>query len=319
MLVTSTRITQAFLVTVFPSGFDRLRWYRSTAGRNGFFEPATWLTAMPATLRGLTQTRALNGLELKLRLAGGVVLDVPFTQSDPIELADVVSILNAASVLLDASSTPDGQLVISTALTGSFASIEVIDSTAVPFLGLLPGEAAVGLDADGVLDAGQAEYRLNDSQSSPLFLYRTAMIDSSTGQSLPPSAPFPSRTVEAISLDLLLGCFVRLADLTGRPLGGRRVIVHNVFVPNRVMDLATAKTWGIFRNYEELVTDPNGFASIFLLRGATVDITISGTGFTRRVVVPLTGSTIDLLSPSLSDTDEFGIQKPTIDFAIRTS
>ena len=319
MLVTNTRITQAFLVSAFPTGFDRLRWYRSTTGSTGFFEPATALTAMPAVLQGLPQTRALNGLVLKLRLAGSIELDVPFAQANPVELADVVSALSVASGLIAVSATSDGRLVIATVATGSLASLEVLECSAAPFLGFLAGEVAVGLDADGVLNPAVGEYRFSDSQSSPAYFYRTALINSATGEALPPSAAFASRTVDAIPLDLLLGCYVRLASLSGQPLGGRRVFVHNVFLPNRASDTASSKSWGIFRNYEELVTDPNGYASIFLLRGAIVDVTISGTGFTRRIMVPSTGTAVDLLAPELSDTDEFGIQRPTIDFAIRTS
>ena len=321
MEVTNIRIEQAFVisdVTALMPAFDHLRWFRSTTGPTGQFEPATAAAASPARLYATQTTRALAGTTLRLRTAGVIEVGIDLGP-DPVEMTTIASLLNTAGAgfLTAAAAGPD--LVITTTLTGSFATLEILDCTAAPLLGLLPGERSVGLDADNPLFAGEVMYRYTDFQSSPAFYYKTAAIRGFV--QAPMSAPFPSRPVEAVPLENLIGCFVRLCDLQGRPLGGRRVYTHNVFLPNKTTDETTGRVWGVFRQVEEMVTDANGFAWIFLLRGAVVDVTVSGTGFTRRVALPEASSITrcDLLDPLFSTQDEFGIQRPAIDFAIRTS
>lgn len=320
MLVTNQLITQVFLVPEITKQlltYDRLRWYRSATGRNGYYEPATALSAGPAELRGRPLTRALAGTSLTLRIDGFLQLEVPFAGPDPIEVSAVAALLDAATPGALAATVEDGLLVLRTVQVGSAASLEVLESSAAPLLGFLVGEDAVGLSADSTLQAGISEYRFSDYQSSTAHWYQIEYLHSSTGARSAPSATFLSRVSEGIPLDRLIGCFVRLADMRGNPLGGRRVVFHNVPMPNKVT--AEGKSWAIFRQYEEIVTDPNGYAKIFLVRGAVVDVTISGTGFTRRIELPTTGDIIDVLDPALSVQDEFGIRSPEIDFAIRTS
>jgi hypothetical protein len=48
-------------------------------------------------------------------------------------------------------------------------------------------------------------------------------------------------------------------------------------------------------------------------------MSIDGTGFVRRIAIPTTGDSVDLLDPALVTRDEFGIHEANIDFAIRTS
>ncbi len=317
--VTNQLITQAYWVPEISlkiQSYDTMRWYRSPLGRVGYYEPATGPVATPAVLRGIQFSRALTGRRLKLLIHGVAELDLPFVGPDPVDTQAVADAINTATTLVVAEAT-DSDLEIRTVRTGSMASLEVLASDAAPYLGLVVNEAAVGLDADLPLVAGISEYRYDDYQANPLAWYAVELRNSNTGFSAPRSQPFPSRTKESIPLNQLIACYVRLADLSGRPIEGRRVIVHNVFVPNMVA--AAGRSWGIFRQYEEAITDVNGYAEILLVRGATIDFTISGTGFTRRIVVPSIGTAVDLLDPALSIHDEFGIQLPSIDFAIRTS
>jgi hypothetical protein len=320
MLVTNQLITQVFLAPEISTKlltYDRLRWYRSTTGRNGMYEQATALLPQPATLRGPQMSRVLTGKQLLLRVNGGAeALEITFAGPDPVEAADVAALINDQTALLVASAE-GSQLSISTVLTGTAASLEILGSDAVAPLGFLPGESAVGLGVDNTLEVGQSEYRFSDHQSSGMTWYFVEFLNATTGLMSPQSIPFRSRALESVPLAQLIGCFARLCDLSGRPLGGRRIFVHNVFMPNKVT--AGGKSWGVFRQYEELVTDPNGYAEVYLIRGATVDVTIAGTGFTRRIVVPSTGNLVDLLDPALDTQDEFGIQTPQIDFAIRTT
>ncbi len=323
MLLTNMRITQVFLLPdphLQSARFNRVRWYRSTTGPAGYFEAVTSLVAQPALLSGTPVTRALAGTELRLRINGTVDINLPFVGPGPVELVDIVALLNGFAGLLVAT-VQGSSFTLETATTGSSSSLQVLDCTAAPLLGLVVGESAAGTEPDNALSPTLAEYRLVDSQSSPAFYYRVELVHTTTAESSGLSAPFRGRSPEALPLDTMIGCFVRLVDLQGRPLAGRRVFIHNVFLPNKVEDPATERSWGIFRQFEEMSTDPNGYASIFLLRGALIDVTISGTGFTRRLRLPsdLGVTLVDLLDASLVADDEFGIQQPKIPYAIRTS
>jgi hypothetical protein len=320
MLVTNQLITQVYLapeITNVLLTFDHLRWYRSSTGRNGFYEPATTAAAEPAALRSKPISRALTDTELLLRVNGATEVAVPFTGPDPVEVGDVAAAIATAAPGLLVVSVESGFLVIETVLSGSAAAIEVLASSAAPYLGLLVGETAIGTTADNTLVSGVSEYRFSDHQSSALTWYYVEYRNATSGLTSPRSITFRSRSLEGVPLNQLIGCYVRLCDLAGNPLGGRRVTVHNVFMPNKVV--GDGKTWGVFRQYEEMVTDPNGYAEVLLIRGSTIDVTIGGTGFTRRIEVPTVGTIVDLLDPALDTRDEFGIQTPDIDFAIRTS
>ena len=319
MLITNQTVTQVHLVPEIDTQvarYDRVRWYRSTTGPNGYYEPATTEAPAPAMLQVQQLSRALTGTQLRLRINGSGEVGIAFLGPDPVDTAAVAALIMSASAEVVAAADVD-VLTIQTVSTGSGATLEVLEGDAAPLIGFLVGELSIGTDADSALLPDTSEYRYEDHQSGPGVYYATEYRNSVTGRASQRSAPFQSRQLESIPLDQLIGCFVRLADLTGRPLGGRRIFIHNIFLPNRVV--ADGKRWGLFREYEELVTDPNGYASMLLIRGAAIDVTISGTGFTRRIKLPTVGTIVDLLDPLLEIRDEFGIQKPTLDFAIRTS
>jgi hypothetical protein len=317
MIVTKQAIEQVFLapeISLKLFEFDRLRWYRSTTGRNGYFEAATQDTAKPARLQAQQVSRALANKTLSLRIDGTVRHSVTFEGPDPVSMAQVAAAIEIPNVLI--AYGEGSLLLLETVATGSGASLEVFASDGAAYLGFLTGESAIGQDADNLLAPGVSEYRYPDQQSSPSAFYQVEFRNSLTGRVSARSAAFQSRLQDSVPLSHLIGCFIRLSDLQGRPLGGRRVYIHNVLMPNRIM--ADGKSWGLFRQYEEMVTDPNGYAEIFLVRGADVDVTVAGTGFTRRLKIPTTGTLVNLLDPTLEVRDEFGIQSPTIDFAIRT-
>lgn len=320
MKPTNTLITQSYLLpdlSVQMLRFDRIRWHRSTSGRQGYYEPATATLPEPAAIHIELRTRALAGKQLLLRINGASEpTAITFEGPDPVETEQVAAAIEAETPLLVV--TPDGSgLRVGTAFGGIPASIEVLPCDAAPYLGLAVGDGAVGLGADQALNAGQSEYLFNDYQSSGSTWYTVELLNSITGVSSGKSVAFRTRADLSVPASEMIGCFIRLCDLKGLPLPGRRIFIHNVFMPNRVT--ANGRSWGIFRQYEELVTDLTGYAEARLIRGATVDVTVAGTGFTRRIKLPSLGTIVDLLDPGLNTQDEFGIQTPTIDFAIRTT
>jgi hypothetical protein len=318
-IVTNTVISQQYVqadIATVVATFDRLRWYRGRSGRLGAFEPATAATVQPAVLTATkTGPHDLEGTSLVIR-SGGVEETFTFATSGAYTTAAVRDLINATAVRFTASVVGD-KLRVTTTATGTSAALEVVGGDAAPELGLLVGAAAIGLGADTALVSTQHEYSFVDTQSAEDFWYRVEFRSSTGPQVALLSAAFASAIPQGVPKDNTITCYVRLADLTGEPLYGRTVTIHNVFMPNSVT--AQNKTWGVFRNYTTLTTDRDGYADVRLLRGATIDVNLGGTGYTRRIVLPDVGDLVNLLDPDLSTTDEFGIQTLNVDFAIRTS
>lgn len=113
----------------------------------------------------------------------------------------------------------------------------------------------------------------------------------------------------------LILCSINLAGLDGVALPDRRVSFFSVYTPdNFIVD-----GFGVVRNEVVVYTDDNGHAEVALVRGAIVDVAISGTGIVRRITVPTTGDSFDLLSAIASADDQFQIQTPDIPAAVRRS
>lgn len=296
--------------------YNRMRWYRSRTGENGSFEAATAATAQVATLRCDPEPHALEGKELSLRVNGATTVTLTFVSTDPVTSAEAAAEIELATGLLNAVDD-DGVLVITTALTGSAASIEVLESDAAPYLGLVVGSAVVGQDADTVIASPTNQYFYTDQNSHEDFYYRVELRHNVNPVISPASIAFPATRAAGVPRSETVPCFVRLTDMTGLPLVGRTVSLYNAFIPNSVT--ASNKTWRIFREAIDLVTDANGYAETRLLRGLVIDVNLGGTGIVRRIQIPSTGDSIDLFDASLVTEDEFGIQEPTIDWAIRTS
>jgi hypothetical protein len=297
--------------------YNRLRWHRSRTGPNGVYEPATAAVPAAAVLTATAITpHALNGKTLSFKANGASTVDVTFATPDPVTTAQAASEINLATPLVVASDA-GGYLRLTTVTTGSGASVEILDSNAAPSLGFLVGAGAVGVDQDTILLAGTHEYFYTDQNSDRDFWYRVEFRNSVTAKTTGPGIQFPANQPQHIPKSQTIVGYVRLADMTGMPIEGRRITFANPFLPNTVVDQNTR--WGIFRHYLEMQTDRNGYAEVRLLRGMTVDVAIEGTNFVRRIQIPTTGDVVDILDPALVTQDEFGIQEQNVDFAIRLS
>jgi hypothetical protein len=296
--------------------FNRMRWFRSRTGSDGVYEAATGAAAAAAQLVSVDpEPHALAGKTLSMRINGTTDIDVVFAGTDPFTTADAVAAI-AGETALVVGSVVDGALVLTTAATGSGASIEILESDGAIALGFQTGDAAIGLDADLTIASGVHDYVYADENSSSDFWYKVQFLHSTTADESVISAPIPASMVSVLPYTATIACYLRLVDMRGRPIEGRKVVFANTFSPSRVLG------YGVFRHYEETKTDETGLAEIRLIRGATFDLHIEGTGFTRRIMLPAVGDPadlVDLLDPGLVTEDEFGIQEPNIDFAIRTS
>jgi tRNA G46 methylase TrmB len=112
--------------------------------------------------------------------------------------------------------------------------------------------------------------------------------------------------------NLILG-FVKLVDIQGRIASDREVAVYSPFISQKIGDRLV--TGGEFSTR----TDNAGYASFYLLRGTTVDLSVLGTSLLQRVRVPsdLSLTEFDLLDPAYADRDSFAVQKTNQPFAER--
>ena len=319
-VVTNQPIQLSYFVQDIASAlltYNRIRWHRSRTGQYGVYEPATAAVPSSASLLGTAQTpHQISGKTLIFKVNGVTTVSVTFADPDPVTTVQAAAAISSATPLVVATDD-GGYLRLTTVNTGSLASVEITGGDAVPFLGFQLNGGAVGKDSDTVLVAGTHEYFYTDQNSDREFWYRVEFFNSVTSQTTGLGIPFPASQVQKLPASKTIVGYVRLSDLSGYPIEGRRITFANVFLPNMVIDQNTR--WGVFRHYAQIETDRNGYAEIRLLRGAQLDISIDGTGFVRRILVPSTGDVADLLDPALVVQDEFGIQEPQIDFAIRTT
>jgi len=313
--VTNIPITLSYFVRDIAGAlltYNRLRWYRSRDGKDGTYSVVTEAAPGSAVLTfGRSEGYLVVGRTLSF-LVGAAQVDVVFAGTDPLTAAQVATQIMGATGLVTAADV-SGVVVMTTATTGTSASIEILAGDANVMFGLVEEDGAVGTDQDTVLVSGTHEYFLTDSNSDEDFWYRVQFLNTGTGANSELSVPFPANSAQRIPVSETIVAYLRVADLSGCPIPDRRVTLHNVFIPNKVAG------WGVFRHSKELRTDRNGYAEVRLLRGMVLDVVVDGTGFVRRITIPTTGDAVDLLDESLVTQDEFGIQEPRINHAIRTS
>lgn len=315
--VTHTPLTLSYFIrdiSLVLQTYNRLRWFRGRT-ETGAFEQITTTTPGPAVMR-LSGASLYQVVGLPFRFTVGISeVEVIFTGVGALTPAQVVTQIEAATGLVEAEVDGD-DVVVTSATLSTVASLLVGDGEANAFFGVSEGDGFLGLDADSVLVPDVHEYFLTDSNSDTEFWYRVQFWHSTTLERSPRTIAFPANQAQRVPYVDTIVAFVKLASLTGEPICGREVVLYNTAMPNLA---GSDPRWGVFRQYEKLTTDKNGYAEIRILRGITVEMSVVGTGFVRRIGIPLEGSQVNLLDPELVLEDEFGIQEPSIDFALRLS
>ncbi len=321
MTITNTPVQVSFFVadiTAAVATYNRIRWHRSVTGKDGLYTPMTAPAATaPVLVSPNTGPHQLNGKTLELRVNGVTDVVVTFADTDPVTSAQAAAAIDAETALILPTVNADDQVVLTGVTTGSGSTLEVVGGDAAPYLGFAVGDGAAGLDQDSVLVGGTHEYFYTDQNSDEDYWYRTELRNSVSLETTGVGVPFPANRADMVARSQTMVAFIRLSDMGGYPIAGRKITITNVLTPNVAVD--QGRRWGIFRQYADLATDRNGYAETRLMRGAVVDVCIDGTGFVRRITIPTTGDSVDMLDPALVTEDEFGIQQPTIDFAVRTS
>lgn len=272
--------------------------------------------AVASLVGSLEGTFALNGKTLSFKV-NGTQVDVTFTSPDPVALPDVVDEINAAlttaTLAATASDDGSGKLQIETDDAGTQYTLEMISSTALSVLGFTAGDKANGLAAHVDLVVATESYEFDDGSGLASYYYRTRFLNTANGTFSAWSDYIQGTTSAALdAADLIVGK-VKLADLDGTALAGRRITIVNVYNPTVVSG------YGIFGSNIALETDGVGSAEATLVKGSTVDVIFHGTSIIRRITVPDTGTEFDLLDDSLVVGDSFQIQKPDVPYAPRRS
>lgn len=262
--------------------YDRIQVWRS-ATQNGTYVEITDETDKPAIIDGTVEGPwALNGKTLTASLSGSDPISVVFAGTDPMPLDRVIHQINAVTpgFALEVP-TSTGKLRLSSPLTGTAASV-VLSGNAVSVLGLSTAKSN-GKSRRIALSPTTKEYQFRDFDGSPTLWYKirySSSVIPVTSSFLPPQQSNPTTVVPGGSL---VTASVSLADATGAPIVGRRII----FVPLTAQK-DSGSAYGILPGFDRitLTTDSSGKASTPILKGARVKVFFEGSNFNREFTVP---------------------------------
>jgi hypothetical protein len=314
MAVIKLRIYVANLTNVMGL-FDKIQVERSTAGESGPFTEITAASAAAATFLGTeTASFTLNGKTLELEVDGGSEQTITFVTADPINADDTVDFIN--DNLTGATATEDtGAVRLTSDTTGTSSLLEITGGTSLTELGFTLDALDNGEDARITLQAGVETYEYDDQSGDPDNYYRTRFYNSGTGAVSSYSDPVKGDIGSIISASQLILATVDLANLDGTPIDDRRVSFHSVYVPGGFI----VDDIGVVGRTVDIFTDQAGHAETMLVKGALVNVSISGTSIMRQITIPTSGSEFNVLDEIAAADDIFQIQIPDIPAAVRRS
>lgn len=291
--------------------FDKIQVWRSETGIDGSYFEITGGSEAGATLVGLaTGPFTLNGLDIKYKLDGGDEQTYTFVSTDPIGIDDVIDQLNTELTGLTASEDV-GALRLTSDTLGTASILEITGGTALTELGLAV-DKDYGTDERITLQGSVTEYEYDDLSGDPDNYYKVRYYDSGAGGLSSFGDPVKGDIGSIVSPSDLVKGYGTVAKLDGKPETGRLVVFYNVYMPP-----LTVGDIGVVGREISVVTDQVGYFEVMLVKGATVDVTISGTGIIRQIVVPDTD--FNVLSAVAAADDNFQIQTPDIPAAVRRS
>ncbi len=291
--------------------YDRLELFRSPDedGSPTPFSPITAIEPTSAILDGSVEGPwNLNSQSLTIILDGAPPATINFSGVNPFILSTVKNAINAVFPLLPSAlateiPTDTGKLRLASFTTGTQSIIQVSGSASVT-LGLSTNRIN-GKSASPLLSVNTEIYVFNDFDGQSSFWYKARLLNSTTGAVSEFSEPFLGTSGSTLPSPLLSVGKIALADSSGNPTIGRRII----FVPvsSQVISDGSGNNYGILPSVDRIValTDDNGRASVSLIKGQRVKVFIEGTTFQREFVVP--SIDFDILTVATVQPDPFNI------------
>jgi hypothetical protein len=291
--------------------YDRLQIFRSPDedGDPVPFSAITDIEATPAILDGSVEGPwNLNGQSLDIILDGAAAVTVSFSGVNPFLPVTARGIINAAfpslTVFLASEVPTDTDRLRLTSPSVGTQSILQVTGSAATTLGLSTNRTN-GKSASPLLSVNTEIYIVSDFDGQPTYWYKARYLNSETNAISDFSAPFLGSGGSALSDSALSVGKIAIADATGSPVRGRRVI----FVPtgSQVVSDGGGNNYGVLPSVDRLVviTDDNGRASIALVKGQRLKVFIEGTTFQREIVVP--DADFDILTVASTQPDPFSI------------
>ncbi len=297
--------------------FTVIEIWRSRDTDAGPYEEITAAQWDVAALFAPSRPYSLSGETLKLLVNEQHEVSILFAGTDPLSASSIATQVQDQGLGLVRSRVADDLIYFETAQPGGLATLRVLEGDAATLLTLPtvePLSVAFGKDVRIPLVPGTQLYVATDQHGSADFFYKMRFRNASTGAVSEFSSPTTVATGGVEPTALVRG-FAKLVDLTGRPLENHQVSVHNKFKGVVVGDTTVAG------GSVSKVTDAQGTAEFFLMRGLVVTVSVAGTNLTREVTVPTDPAieSFNLLGGAVGPDDVFKVQIPNIAYAERRS
>jgi hypothetical protein len=203
--------------------------------------------------------------------------------------------------------------VLTSDTTGTTSTIWITGGTGLTVLGLTQWSIDYGEDANVTLVAGTNKYVYTDNCGYLTFNYRWRYFNSITATYSSWSDWVKPSSQAVVTAGNLITGTVKLANVSGKPMAGAVVAIKYT------QGTLIADNYFIADGAERIVLDAEGYGYVNLVKGAEVDVVLEGTSQIRRITVPSTGSTFDLMDATLVTDDPFQIQRQTLPAAVRRS
>lgn len=292
--------------------FDQMQVQRSKVGSP--YADAELITAAAAAAAELISANEgqyiIGGQDLFIEVDFGLEQTFTFILS-PATILDVVTEFNSNISGATASDDGTGKMKIESNTTGTGSKIVLPSGSALVTLGFTAGDEDAGEDANIDLVTDQTEYEYDDNDGDATYWYRTRYYNSVTGAFSSWSDWVQGDTGSAVTSANLIVGYVKLADTDGTALAEQKVVICNLFLPDK------QDGYAVLGGSKEIETDATGRAELTLVKGSVIDVIITGTSIVRRVDVPTTGTEFDMLDDAYSEDDPFSIQVPDLPAAVR--
>lgn len=283
--------------------YDRIQVWKS-ATESGTYVDITSNEPAPAQINGsVAGPWTISGQTLNIALNMAAALPVTFTGSDPLSLASVLEQINdVIAGLAEEVPTDTGKIRLTSPISGRQSVLE-LSGAAAATLGLSTTKTN-GTAARLLLSANTEEYLFRDYDGLSTDWYKTRYYSSVTGAVSAFSTPFMAGPGTALGSSHLVTAKIAIADSSGSPIVGRRII----FVPVAAqVKVEGDHNYGVLPSVDRIImtTDANGRASITLVKGQRLKVFIEGTTFQREFVVPTTD--FDVLTVASVEPDPLDI------------